>query len=349
MRRLPYSFALSPDAVTYLGGLEPVQALDRVSNIRRLWKKTGVLVVDSRSDLRKVYEGQWKARGFPQGTRKKLEDLFLEMRSRIARDTGWEFSDDAPVPPVRPSGGTLFVHPASAEDWGLPSGLAASVLAEDVEVCRADCLNVSRWNELEEAVVIQKKAPTKDIVGGLAAMKAVARIATVIDPYCAKEQAVTQGASGLLRFLEMLAEAPCTLERRLDSVVVYSSKNVPRSQQDSSIVSAVEIHAAWSAASPRLASAGIRSVSLRLVDGRRFGAIAHDRFISFRDLQTGRWGGLTLQLGGGFSVFEGKGLSKETTVSIVSNDSFDEIVRSLEAEPSFEAFDLEAGKAGTKG
>lgn len=263
--------------------------------------------------------------------RKLWKELLVGIRQshRWYADDSWDGSTsgaDAQPPPV-PVGGTFVVHPGE-ERWLLPDAEEGAIeLPNGVEVCRVDCLAASRWSDvaLGGAVIHPKKEPTEVLLRELGILARCCPAMVVIDEYCGKEEVVKPRASGLFGLLRRLAEqGQCP--RRL---VVFTGKNVPWSQKNSANVGAGEIVAAWSNACSGLGSSAVVELTLNLVDGRRFGAIAHDRFMRFHDFG--------LLLGAGFSVFEGIKLAKQTSVGRTDAAGIRRIEDDLVAEESFEA------------
>jgi len=346
MSGLIYGFTLSKGAVRLLGETPAGEARERLGMLLNLWRRNGMLVLDPGQrhmlDLGNACEGE----SYPPATRQLVKSFLTHQGLPKAEATNWPKGERLPTQDVQaPPSGSWFVGKDESDEWGLTDEAATALAASGIEVCRLDALSSSRWNAVAGATVLPKKHPTEDALRVFAPMCGVARTFDAIDPYCGKEEVVKPGSSGLLRYLTGLAASCAPFRFNLRELRIYTSKNVQRSMSNPSIVSGADIAGAWRSASRRLGEIGIRRVVLHLVDGERFGAVAHDRFARFDAEALVRAGVCTFQVGPGFSVFEGSRLSKATTLAAVPADDVARLVSELEREPSHEVVEIVSGGA----
>lgn len=343
MSYLLYGFTISADAIDFLGRLSPLEARRYIKELLNLWRRNGVFVTNSNANHVGLLAKRCDNEGFPDATRRQLKDLLAAPFPRVAARV---FPPDGSIPSdvVTPPEGSWFVGLEEGERWKLNDDAPTRLAETGVEVCRVDWAVSTRWQEVTMEKVIAKKKPVSEIVELFQVVGAFAKTIDIVDIFCGKEEVVKPGKSGVLHYLRDLARDSDFFESKIRIARIYASKNVPKSNNDSTRVSGAEIAEAWRAAVSNLGETSLRMVELHLIDANRFSAIAHDRFANFENgavaQGSNRDVSRAFQIGAGFSVFEGKKVSRQTTVSSVKSDQVRGLIDELEAEASHEVVEI---------
>lgn len=346
MNSLVYGFTISTGAVRLLGSVSTGEARERLGALHNLWKRNGILVTDPGQRHTVELGKAASLKSFPPGMRKLIKEFLAVRGLPRAEARNWPLSSTQPPQDVEaPAQGSWFVGEVESAEWGLDKEKMTALARSGIEICRLDGLSQSRWNAAPTSRVLPKKYPTSDAFHAFGPMCGVAKVLDVVDPYCGKDEVVAPGRSGLVRYLTGVATSEPCFGFRLRELCIYSSKDVTRSMTNNVVITGSEIAEAWRAAGAVLAAHGIRRIVLHLVAGVRFSAIAHDRFAVFRAESLGKAGNCAFQVGPGFSVFEGKRLSKATTMAAVPADDVTDLIMALEGEVSHEVHYIEHDRA----
>ena len=339
MTSLVYCFTLSKGAIHALGALRKCDARERINYLLQSWKRNGVLVTNSGRSYLAELDQICRSESFPHTTRQQIREILSAPALPKMEVSDWPHCDNPPREDTRaPLQGSWFVGDQECEFWQIDEDHPTVTMETGIEICRIDGFSESRWHALKSSQVFERQRPIQDVLEVFRPVCGAAKVLDIVDPFCGKDEVVNPGRSGLLRYLTGLAKADKGSVFALRELRIYTSKNVPRSMVDGTAVAGPDIIAAWKAAAPSLHAIGFKRIVLHLVDGDKFSSLAHDRFAGFYDEEcgVGRAGGMAFNVGSGFCVFEGKRLSKETTISMISPADVELIIRSLQAEASHE-------------
>lgn len=324
-------FTMSPGCMQPLG-IDVPSARARVKELRYLWKHAGVLVVDAEDRLVRCYYDRLRAEPLPGWLRRLWQDVLMELSDRVLNVRGWagpgmgQMCQPEDILPAQ----SLVIHLSERGVWGFGDSESSRMIGERVEVCRLDCLPDSGFARAihESGGTVKKKASTIEVLNRFELPSAIAKSVVMIDPYIGKEEVVKPEKSGGRRFILYLASIRSSAATTLQSLTVYTAKDVARSMSDKTIVGREDVLTAWKAVRDAIPLSSIAEFRLRLVNADRFASVAHDRFVRFGDF--------TIQVGAGFAIFEGKRLTKRTTILPVRVEEAKELEQELRSEASYE-------------
>lgn len=336
MAQIIYGFALSAGVVKDLGNLDPGDARERLSLLSNMWKRNGIMVTDKINHFA-MLGSVCNANGYPPNTRKYIKDFLTIRNLPITNNDDWvDHSTPPPMTKITPPKGTWFVGREESQKWGFDGETETKILEESGEICCLDRLSLSQWESVNNSVLFPKKHPTIEVLHIFSPLCDVAKSLDIIDRYCGKEEVVNPTASGLLRFLTGLIECRKGQGFKMKEIRIFTSYDVSRSMKNPEKISSQDIVEAWKNVQFHFHNTSIERIILHLVTDERFGAISHDRFVVFGAEALSKSSISTFTIGPGFSIFEGKRLSKSTSIASIEATQVRNLIDELKSEKTYE-------------